>query len=213
MIKTYSPMEERINIISHAAGIVLSIAALTLLVIRASLHGNARHIVSFTIFGSSLLILYGASTFYHSVKKQKLRRALRIFDHAAIYILIAGTYTPFTMVVLNGPTGWVIFGISWGLALTGVILKLFFTGKCPFVSTLMYVCMGWIIVFAIKPLINALSPGGLIWLFAGGAAYTTGAVLYAIKKIPLNHSIFHVFVLVGSFSHFVSVFFYVLPCS
>ncbi|MCK4559730.1 MAG: hemolysin III family protein [Calditrichia bacterium] len=210
-IKYYSPIEEKINIISHAIGLILSIVALVLLVTYANLHGNVWHVVSFGIFGVSLIILYAASTFYHSAKKPELRSRLRIIDHASIYVLIAGTYTPFTLVTLNGPIGWVIFGTSWGLALTGIILKLFFTGKYHLISILMYVFMGWLIVFAIKPLINNLSLDGLLWLFAGGIAYTIGATVYSIKKIKFNHAIFHVFVLIGSFSHFVSVFFYVLP--
>jgi len=210
-IKYYSPIEEKINIISHAIGFILSIVALILLVTHANLHGDVWHIVSFSIFGASLIILYAASTFYHNAKKPELRNRLKIIDHAAIFVLIAGSYTPFTLVTLQGTLGWVIFGTSWGLALTGIILKLFFTGKYNLISTLMYVFMGWIIVFAIKPLINNLPFAGLFWLFAGGMAYTTGAILYSIKKIKLNHAIFHMFVLMGSFSHFVSVFFYVLP--
>ncbi len=210
-IKYYSPIEEKINIISHAIGFILSIVALVLLVTHANLHGDVWHIVSFSIFGASLIILYAASTFYHNAKKPELRNRLKIIDHAAIYVLIAGSYTPFTLVTLQGTIGWVIFGTSWGLALTGIILKLFFTGKYNLISTLMYVFMGWVIVFAIKPLINNLPLAGLFWLFAGGMAYTIGAILYSIKKIKLNHAIFHVFVLMGSFSHFVSVFFYVLP--
>ncbi len=207
----YSPLEENINILSHALGLVLSVVALVFLVIHASLHGNVWHIVSFAIFGASLISLYAASTFYHSAKNPVIRRRLRIFDHATIYVLIAGTYTPFTLVTLNGPIGWVIFGITWGLAISGIILKLFFTGKYNLVSTLMYVFMGWVIVFAIKPLIHNLSADGLFWLVAGGVAYTTGAVIYSIKKIKFNHAIFHLFVLIGSFSHFMSVYFYVLP--
>jgi hemolysin III len=210
-IKYYSPIEEKININSHAIGFILSLAALVLLVTHASLHGNVWHIVSFSIFGASLIILYVASTCYHSAKKPKLRSRLRIIDHASIYVLIAGTYTPFTLVTLKGSIGWVIFGITWGLALTGIILKLFFTGRYKFISTLMYVFMGWVIVFAIKPLINNLPLEGLLWLVAGGMAYTVGAILYSIKKIKFNHAIFHVFVFIGSFSHFVAVFFYVLP--
>ena len=210
-IKYYSPVEEKTNIISHAIGFILGIVALVLLVTYASLYGNVWHIVSFSIFGTSLVVLFAASTFYHSVKKPELRNKLRIIDHVSIYILIAGTYTPFTLVTLNGPIGWSIFGTAWGLALTGTILKLFFTGKYKIISTLIYVFMGWIIVFAIKPVINNLSLEGLLWLFAGGMAYTVGAILYSIKKIKFNHAIFHVFVLIGSFCHFVSVFFYVLP--
>ena len=210
-IKTYSPLEESINIISHAIGLILSIVALVLLVRHANLHGNAWHVVSFAIFGLSLISLYAASTFYHSAKKPNLRSRLRIVDHATIYILIAGTYTPFALVTLDGLTGWMLFGVSWGMAITGIILKLFHTGKYNLVSTLMYVFMGWIIVFAIKPLINNLSSDGLFWLVAGGMAYTSGAILYSIKKIKFNHAIFHLFVLMGSFCHFVAVYFYILP--
>ena len=210
-IKYYSPIEEKVNTISHAIGFILSIIALVFLVTYANLHGDAWHIVSFSIFGASLITLYAASTSYHSVKKPELRNRLKIIDHASIYVLIAGTYTPFTLVTLNGTIGWVIFGITWGLALTGIILKLFFTGKYDLFSTTVYVFMGWVIVFAIKPLINNLPLEGLLWLFAGGISYTIGAVLYSIKKIKLNHAIFHMFVLIGSFCHFMSVFFYVLP--
>jgi hemolysin III len=209
--KYYSPIEEKINIISHAAGFILSIVALVFLVAQANLRGDVWHIVSFSIFGTSLIILYAASTFYHSAKKPELRNRLKIIDHASIYVLIAGTYTPFTLVTLKGAIGWVIFGISWGMALTGIILKLFFTGRYNLLSTLMYVLMGWLIVFAIKPLINNLPSGGLPWLFAGGISYTMGALVYSIKKINFNHAIFHMFVLVGSFCHFMAVFFYVLP--
>ena len=210
-ITDYSPIEEKINIISHAIGFILSIVAFVLLVSHANLHGDVWHIVSFSIFGASLIILYAASTFYHSAKKSELRNRLKILDHASIYVLIAGTYTPFALITLKGTTGWVIFGISWGLALTGIILKLFFTGKYNLMSTIMYVLMGWVIVFAIKPLINNLPLEGLLWLVAGGISYTIGAILYGIKKIKFNHAIFHMFVLMGSFCHFMSVYFYVLP--
>jgi len=206
----YSPAEEMTNIISHAIGLVFSVVGLVLMLIRANASGDALHIVSAAIFGASLIALYAASTFYHSAKDPKLRSRLRIVDHATIYILIAGTYTPFTLVTLDGWIGWTIFGVSWGMALTGVILKLFFTGKYNLLSTLMYVFMGWIIIFAINPLMNSLPPGGVFWLFAGGLSYTTGAVLYSIKKIKFNHAIFHLFVLLGSVCHFASVYFYVL---
>jgi hemolysin III len=210
-IKYYSPIEEKINIISHAFGFISSIVAMILLVTHANLHGDVRHIVSFSIFGASLIILYAVSTFYHSAQKAESRIRLRVVDHASIYILIAGTYTPFTLVTLHGKIGWVIFGISWGLAITGMILKLFFTGKYNLISSIMYVLIGWIIVFALKPLINNLPLEGLLWLFAGGISYTIGAILYSIKKIKFNHAIFHMFVLFGSFCHFMTVFFYVLP--
>ena len=210
-VKTYSPAEERINISSHAFGLLLSIAALALLVTHATASGDVWHIVSFSIFGSSLIILFAASTIYHSARDPGLRARLRVVDHASIYVLIAGTYTPFTLVTLNGSVGWTIFAITWGMALSGIVLKLFFTGRYQLVSTLMYVFMGWIIVFAISPLIDNLHPDGLSWLVAGGIAYTVGAILYGIKKIKFNHAIFHIFVLFGAFCHFMAVYFYVLP--
>ena len=209
--KYYPPLEEKINVTTHAFGLLLSIVALVFLLIRAIVYGNTRSIVSFAVFGLSLVFLYAVSTLYHSAKKPELRSRLRIYDHASIYVLIAGTYTPFTLITLNGTTGWVIFGISWGLAISGIILKLFFTGKYHLLSTLMYIFMGWVIVFAINPLIENLSSQGLLWLLAGGVAYTAGAVLYSVGKIKFNHAIFHIFVLIGSFSHFMSVYFYVLP--
>jgi hemolysin III len=136
---------------------------------------------------------------------------LRVLDHASIYGLIAGTYTPFALVTFRGTLGWVVFGISWGLALAGISLKLIFTGRYKLASTLMYVFMGWIGVVAVKPLLHNLPAGGLFWLLTGGMAYTIGATLYSIRRIPFNHAIFHIFVLIGGFSHFVAVFFYVLP--
>ena len=209
-IRYYSPSEEKINVTSHAIGLVLSVIALVLLLTCAIRQGDIWHIVSFSIFGVSLCVLYAASTFYHNSKEPELRSKLRVFDHASIYVLIAGTYTPYTIVTLNDLTGWVIFGISWGLAISGIILKLFFTGKYDFISTLMYVFMGWIIIFAIKPLSINLSSDGIFWLIAGGISYTLGAVIYSIKKIKFNHPIFHIFVLIGSGCHFLSIFFYVL---
>ena len=210
-VKRYSAAEEKTNIISHAIGFFLSIAALVLMVVRASLYGNAWHIVGASIFGAGLMCLYAASTFYHSASCPTLRSRLRVVDHATIYVLIAATYTPFTLVTLNGWVGWLIFGVTWAMALAGIILKLFFTGKYDLLSTLMYVFMGWIIIFAIKPLVNNLPENGLWWLVAGGIAYTVGAILYSIKQIKFNHAIFHIFVLLGSFCHFVTVFSYVLP--
>jgi len=210
-ITYYEPKEEKLNIISHAIGFFLSVIALILLVVYSSKYGSNLHIVSLSIYGASLIVLYAASTFYHYVQSPKLRHRLNIFDHASIYVLIAGTYTPFTLVVLDGWIGWTIFGLSWGLAITGIILKLFYTGKYDKLSTFAYVLLGWLIIFAIKPLINSFPIEGLIWLLGGGIAYTLGAILYSLKKIKYNHAIFHIFVLIGSFCHFIAVFFYVLP--
>ena len=208
-VKYYSAAEENINIRSHALGFVLSVIALILLVIRAVQYGDSLHIISFSIFGISLVTLYAASTCYHSTSDPELRSRLRILDHSSIYVLIAGSYTPFALITLSGSTGWIIFSTAWGMAIIGITLKIFFTGKFKLVSTLMYVFMGWIIIFAIKPLINSLSSDGLLWLVIGGISSTTGAILYSIKKIKFNHAIFHIFVLLGSFSHFISIYFYV----
>lgn len=207
----YDPVEEKWNVRSHALGLILSVVALVLLVVFASKEGSVKHIVSFSIYGASLILLYSASTFYHYTQSPRLRHKLNIFDHAAIYVLIAGTYTPFTLVVLKGWVGWTIFGVSWGLAIVGIVFKLFFTGRFDKLSTAAYVLMGWLIVFAIKPLVNNLPFEGLMWLLGGGISYTLGAILYSIKKIKYNHAIFHIFVLLGSFCHFMAVFFYVLP--
>lgn len=209
--KYYPPLEEKFNIISHGIGFLLSILALVLLVMRANRLGEIEHLVSFSIFGASMVLLYAASTFYHSAKTHRLRMRLNILDHASIYVLIAGTYTPFAIVTLNGTTGWTIFWVVWGMALTGVILKLFYTGRYQLLSTIMYVVMGWIIIFAIRPLWDNLSGQGLWWLFAGGISYTLGAILFLQNRIPFNHAIFHIFVLFGTFSHFIAIYYYVLP--
>lgn len=206
----YSPLEEKLNILSHGLGVVLGIIALPFLLIRAYEVGETTPIVSCALYGLSIIILYLASTLYHKSTEPSSRARLRVFDHAAIYLLIAGTYTPFALITLEGTTGWIIFGTVWTFAIVGITLKLFFTGQFDKLSTAMYVLMGWIIVFAIKPLMNSLSSDGLFWLFAGGVFYTIGAVLYSIRKLPFNHAIFHVFVLAGSICHFIAVYWHVL---
>lgn len=205
----YSPLEERINVVSHAIGFALSITAFVLLVMRAIHLDSALHLISFSIFGTGLVVLFGASTLYHGATDPLIRGRLRVLDHAAIYVLIAGTYTPFTMVTLKDSIGWILFAVSWGMALTGIVLKLFFTGRYRKTSTAMYVAMGWLIVFAINPLIANLPTAGISWLIAGGLAYTLGAVIYSISLVPMNHAIFHLFVLTGAACHFVAVYFYV----
>ncbi|MDT0676664.1 PAQR family membrane homeostasis protein TrhA [Autumnicola musiva] len=208
---SYPPFEEKLNIISHGLGFAMSILGLVLLILRANDYGETVHLVSILIFGASMVLLYAASTFYHSARGKKLRYRLNILDHSSIYILIAGTYTPFALVTLNGTAGWIIFGVVWGMAFLGVILKLFFTGRYQTFSTIMYVLMGWVIVFAVKPLVENLSVNGLIWLFAGGISYTIGAVLFSLNRLKFNHAIFHIFVLFGTFCHFLSIYYYVLP--
>lgn len=209
LITRYSKSEERLNIITHGIGLLLSVVGFPFLIIKAFDFEGFWKPASFIIYGLSMIILYAASTFYHAAKEAKLRRRLNIFDHAAIYVLIAGTYTPFTIIVLEGTVGWILFGLTWGFALTGIVLKLFYTGRFDKLSTLMYILMGWQIIFAIKPLMKNFSGEGLQLLIAGGIFYTIGAVLYSIKKLPYNHATFHVFVVLGSFSHFLSIYYYI----
>ncbi|WP_213195454.1 PAQR family membrane homeostasis protein TrhA [Cloacibacterium caeni] len=208
-IQFYSPTEEKLNIWSHAFGIFLSIIALVLLILKAVQQDNIWMMISFPIFGVSLILLYLASTLYHASKEPQKRFKLKVFDHAAIYVLIAGSYTPFTLVSLNGETGWLIFSMVWVMAFTGIILKLFFTGKFKIVSTAMYVLMGWLIIFYFQDLTAHLHEKGVFYLILGGVLYTIGAILYSIKKIKFNHAIFHFFVLAGSFCHFLSIYLYV----
>ena len=209
-LKVYPPQEERINVISHAIGFLLSLVALVFLTIRAVSYGEMVHILSFIIYGASLAMVYLASTLYHNEKEIERRWKLKIFDHAAIFILIAGTYTPFTLVTLNSGLGWLFFGLSWGIAAAGILLKMFFIGRYMWLSMVMYISMGWMSVFIMPPLADGLPPGGVEWILAGGLFYTVGAVLYSIKKIKFNHAIWHGLALIGSFCHFVCVYWYVL---
>jgi hemolysin III len=208
--KDYSPNEEKINVVTHGVGFLLSIPAMVMLITRSASQEILRNTISAGVFGISLVLLYAVSTLYHYSKAPKTREKLHILDHACIYVLIAGTYTPFTLITLHSPLGWGLFITSWTMALIGISLKLFFTGRYKLLSTIMYVVMGWVIIIAIKPLYNNLPPGGIVWLFAGGIFYTLGAVLYSIKRIKFNHAIFHILVLGGSASHFISVYFYIL---
>ncbi|MCL7761910.1 hemolysin III family protein [Polaribacter sp. Z014] len=203
----YSETEERLNVWSHGLGLLASILVFPFLIAKATNYINFWEVTSFVIYGLSLIILYAASTFYHAAKNPKKRRRLNIFDHAAIYALIAGSYTPFCLVALNSDLGWYMFIAVWVFALTGIILKLFFTGRFDKISTAMYLLMGWQVVFFIKPLMVALPSFNLNLLIGGGVFYTIGAILYSIKKIPYNHAIFHVFVLLGSISHFIAIYY------
>lgn len=210
-ITFYHPSEERLNVLTHGFGLILSVFALVLLVVYSSLEGTLLHIVSFSVYGISLVILYLASTLYHLSRRPRLRFRLCVFDHAAIFLLIAGSYTPFTLHVIEGNLGLVIFGAVWTLALFGIAFKLFHTGRYNAISTVAYVLMGWIAIFAIEPFISSFDRAGVVWVFAGGFAYTFGAIMYGLKRIKFNHAIFHAFVLFGSICHFIAVFFYVLP--
>ncbi|RMA82520.1 PAQR family membrane homeostasis protein TrhA [Umboniibacter marinipuniceus] len=209
-VSEYSIVEERLNVLSHALGVLLAAIGTLLLLVKAVSFGSTVHIVSFGVYGASMVILYAASSLYHSATTPVARRRLKVFDHAAIYVLIAGSYTPFTLVVLEGWVGWTLFGIVWGMALAGVILKIFFTGRYDKISTAIYVLMGWLIVFAIKPLSEGLPEAGIQWLVAGGISYTVGALLYSVKRLPLNHALFHVFVVLGTVFQFITVYEYIL---
>ena len=204
---TYPATEERINVYSHGLGLIASVFALVILTLKAD---GIFQIVSVVVFAASLIALYGSSTIYHSTTNVARRARLRTVDHSMIYVLIAGSYTPLALLVLEGAVGWTIFGVSWAMAVTGIVIKLFHTGKYDKISTAMYVFMGWVIIFAIKPLAANLSSEGLAWLFAGGMSYTVGALFYSIKKMPYGHATFHVFTLLGSICHFVCVYCYVL---
>ncbi|MCP3982475.1 MAG: hemolysin III family protein [bacterium] len=202
---------ELANGITHGVGFVLSQAALVVMVALAATRGSARHVVACSIYGATLVILYLASTLYHSVSEPRAKRILRIIDHIAIYLLIAGTYTPFTLITLRGAWGWSLFGTIWGMALVGSAFKLFFTGRYEKVSVAFYLGMGWVAVVSLEPLHSSLRGGGMAWLMAGGLAYTLGIVFYAWQSMRYHHAIWHVFVMLGSACHFFAVMLYVLP--
>jgi hemolysin III len=197
--------EELANSLTHGVGLILSAAGLAALVILAAIGGSAWRIVSCAIYGSTLVCLYGISTFYHSVRSRPLKRILKVCDHSAIYLLIAGTYTPFLLVNLRGPWGWSLFAVIWGLAMAGILFKIRFAEHFPALSTAVYLLMGWLALVAIKPLLLRVPLSGLLWLLAGGVLYTVGVVFYAWKKLRYHHAIWHGFVLAGSTCHYFAV--------
>jgi hemolysin III len=209
-LKQYSMAEEIANGITHGIGIVLAIAALGILTAFASTYGNAWHVVSVSIYAATLVILYTASTLYHSIQRPRAKRILQILDHSAIYLLIAGTYTPYTLVSLRGPWGWWLFGVIWCLAALGVMLQLSLLRRWSAVSLGLYIGMGWVALVAIKPLIVSVATGGIVFLVLGGVAYTAGILFYGWKKLKFHHAIWHLFVLAGSILHFFSILFYVV---
>ena len=204
-------MDEFANALTHAIGLLLALAAVPVLIVLAALHGSAWHVVSISIYGASLITLYAASTIYHSVRHVRAKRILRIVDHAAIYLLIAGTYTPVTLVNLRGAWGWTLVGLVWTIALFGIAWKLVHVERYVVVSTIIYVAMGWLVVIAVRPVFRAIPLGGLAWLLAGGLAYTFGVAFFGSSRFRFNHAVWHVFVLAGSICHFVAVMRYVLP--
>lgn len=202
--------EEVANSLIHGVGLLLALGGVSVLITFGSLYGNAWHIVSFSVYSATLLIVFVISTIYHAIRSDRHKRWLQIVDHSAIYLLIAGTYTPFTLVPLNGGWGWTIFGIEWGIAVAGITFKSIFGDRHDVISTGGYLVMGWLIVIALNPLMENLSTAGLVWLVLGGVSYTLGAVFYLWERIPFSHAIWHVFVLGGAICHYFAILFHVL---
>ena len=207
----YSLGEEIANSVSHGVGAALAVAGLAVLVAFASLNGTAWEIVGVSVFGATMVLMYTASTIYHAIPSMRAKRVLRVLDHSAIYLLIAGTYTPFTLGNLRGPWGWTLFGIVWALAVAGIVFKALALEKLGVLSVLFYLAMGWLVVIAARPLLAAVAPGGVVLLGAGGLCYTAGVGFYAWRRVPYHHFIWHLFVLAGTICHFFAVLFFVVP--
>lgn len=207
----FSKGEEIANAITHGIGAVLSIAGLVVLIIYASLYGTAWHVVSFTIFGATMFILYMSSTMVHALPQGKAKDLFEIFDHASIYLFIAGSYTPFTFIVIQGTLGWTMFGIIWGLAIAGTVFKAFFVKKYLFTSTILYVAMGWMVILGWNQIVENLDPNGIILFVTGGICYTFGAIFYVWRGFKFHHAVWHLFVIAGTATHFFCVLLYLLP--
>ncbi len=204
------PSEELANWLSHGVGLLCALAATPILVVSAATRGTASDVVGSSVFGATMILLYLTSTSYHAAPVSRLKERLLRLDHAAIYLLIAGTYTPFTLSVLAGPLGWTLFGVVWTAAAFGVSYKLMAGVRYRRLSTAVYLCMGWLIVIAIRPLILAMPLAGVLWLVAGGLAYTAGVGFYLSRRIRYGHLLWHLFVMAGTTCHFVAVLRYVL---
>lgn len=209
MTARYTVGEETANVATHAAGLVASVAGVVVLVYLGVARGEFLHVASAGVYGATLVALYAASTLYHAFRRPGVKRVLRVLDHCAIYLLIAGTYTPFVLVGLGGGLGWTLFGVVWAMAAAGIVFKVFATGRFAVVSTAAYVAMGWLGVVAFGPLVRSLPGAALVWLLAGGIAYTAGTFFYH-RKISYSHALWHVFVLIGSVCHFIAIGLYVL---
>jgi hemolysin III len=209
----YSLGEEIAHAITHGVGVLLAIVGLTVLVARAALYGNTWHVVACSVFGATLVLMYAASTLYHSIPNAlpRAKQVLRIIDHSMIYFLIAGTYTPFTLITLRGTWGWSLFGFTWGLAAAGVAFKIFATGRFEKLSLVIYLAMGWCAIVAIKPILAHLPTGGIALTAAGGLAYSGGVAFYVWERLRYHHAIWHLFVLAGSVLQYFAIFFYVVP--
>lgn len=204
-------MEEKLNAVTHGFGACLALIGLLVLAVAASCNGSIWHVVSFVIYGSSMVLLYLMSTLYHSFSNERIKYIFKILDHSAIYLLIAGTYTPFMLVALHGTLGWMIFAAIWIIAVIGIVFQIFFVKRFKIFSTCCYLAMGWFAVVTIKPLMASLPGPGLFWLLAGGVFYSVGAIFYLWRRMPYNHAVWHMFVLAGSAAHFVAILVYVLP--
>ncbi|ASK63649.1 hemolysin D [Virgibacillus phasianinus] len=207
---TFSKKEEIAHAITHGIGALLSIVALVLLIAYATINGDPWQTMSVTIFGLTMFFMYICSTIVHSLPEGKWKDIFQIFDHSSIYLFIAGSYTPLLLIVLQGQIGWLLFGIVWGIALVGVAFKIFFVKRFVVLSTIMYILMGWIIVFAWRPLTEAFDEKGLLLLVVGGVFYTVGAIFYVWRGFPYHHAVWHLFVLAGSAFHFFTIFYFVI---
>lgn len=207
----YTKKEEVVNAITHGVGVLLSIAALVFLIIFSVQKGSPWHVVISVIYGVSMILLYVSSTLVHSFPDGKTKDIFEIFDHSAIYIFIAGTYTPIMLLVIQGSLGWTLLAIIWGVAIIGVVFKAFYVKKFLFLSTILYIAMGWMIVIVWGPLSATMPTAGIHLLIAGGLLYTFGAIFYVWRAFPFHHAVWHVFVLGGSVTHFFAVLFYILP--
>lgn len=203
--------EEFVNAITHGVGLLLSLGGLPVLVVLASLHGSAWHVVSCTVYASTLVLLYSASTLYHGISSRRAKPILRRLDYSAIYLLIAGTYTPFALVTLRGGWGWSLFGVVWFLALAGVLVETLARRRLGWLSLSFYISMGWLLLLAWKPFFANLQPGGIALVGAGGLAYTGGTLFYAWRAFPYHHALWHLFVLAGSVLHYLAIALYVIP--
>ena len=210
-VKRYSLGEEIANAVTHGIGAVLSVVGLIFLIIKAAETGAAREITAVVVYGISLILLFTFSTLYHSLTPPAAKKVLRIFDHAAIYLLISGTYTPFLLICFNGLFAWTMFIGIWALSIAGILFEIFFIGRFRKFSTFLYIALGWISVFLIRRLLQVITGEGIIWLAIGGASYTLGVVFYAWRKLPYSHFIWHLFVLAGAAAHYIAIAGYLLP--
>jgi len=208
---SYSKAEELANWLSHGLAALISLAGLVLLIIVTARTGDPYRITSCTIYGSVLFLFYLVSTLYHFLRNKKARYLFRILDHAGIYLVIAATYTPFTLISLRDGYGWALFGVIWGLAIAGVVFKSLMTHRLAFLAPVLYIALGWLIVIDLEELLSMVPLRGVAWLVAGGLSYTFGVFFYALDRIPFNHAIWHLFVIVGSLCHYLAILWYLVP--